>query len=259
MLQGSNAVSTDPPERNVKILVVDDEAPARERLVAMVAEIGIGAVCGEAANGAVALELAARTGAQIILLDIRMPGMDGLEAARHLATLDAPPAVIFTTAYDTHALAAFEANAVDYLLKPIRAARLREALQRARAPTRAQLAGLGTSGAGQGNMRTHISATQHGDRRLVPVADIRYLRAEHKYVTVGYPGGEVLIEDALNTLEDEFGDRFLRVHRNALVASAHVTALEKTPGGQRLIRLDGVEATVEVSRRLAATVKRALR
>ena len=242
----------------MRVLIVDDEPPARSRLIGLLEESGIAEPVGEAGNGEEALRLSEEQQPDIVLLDIRLPGMDGLEVARHLGTLASPPAVIFTTAYDSHALAAFEANAIGYLLKPIRADRLTDALQRAARPTRAQLSGLGQTDAVPG-ARTHISATLSGKLRLVPIAEVRYFRAEHKYVTVGYAGGELLIEDSLSSLEREFADRFLRVHRNALVSLAHVQGLAKDKSGRNVIRLAGIGVDIEVSRRMSASVRRVLR
>jgi two-component system response regulator AlgR len=241
----------------VKIVVVDDEPLARARLKALIAEIGAGEVVAEAGNGADAVAAVAAHGAQVVLLDIRMPGMDGMEAARHLAALPAPPAVIFTTAYDDHALAAFEANAVDYLLKPIRRERLEAALGKARGLSGAQLRALGA--AVPAGVRTHVSASLHGNLKLVPVDEVRFFRAEHKYVTARHPGGELVLDDALSVLEEEFEGRFLRVHRNALVGLAHVRALERDSQGRPCVRLDAVDERIEVSRRMLAQVRRVLR
>ena len=243
----------------LRILIVDDEPPARARLNSLVEELAAGEVVGEAGNGAEALRLVERTHPDILLLDIRMPGMDDIEVARHLGAITQPPAVIFTTAYDSHALAAFEANAVDYLLKPIRRDRLRAALARARTPTRAQITGLRDTPGEESRARTHISATLQGNLQLVPVDDIRYFRAEHKYVTARFPGGELIIEDSLSTLEAEFGERFVRVHRNALVAIAHVRAMERDAAGRDRVWLHDIEDSVEVSRRLAPRIRRGLR
>jgi two-component system response regulator AlgR len=239
----------------MKILIVDDEPLARTRLRGMLQDAADYAVIGEAATGKQALQLADRLQPDIVLLDIRMPGMDGLEAAHHLARLDAPPAVIFTTAYDDYALSAFQTHAVDYLLKPIRRDKLLQALQAARRLNRAQLQALEASEAGQAGP-THISARLKGEIKLVPVADIRYFQAEHKYVTVGYSEGEVLIEDSLVTLEKKFPDRCMRIHRNALVAVAYITALEKNRQGHCQVRLKGCAKTLEVSRRHLPAVRR---
>jgi len=240
----------------MKILVVDDEPPARQRLAALVTELGLGEVVGEAGNGAQALLLAAEHLPDLLLLDIRMPGMDGLEVARHLADLHRPPAVIFTTAYDTHALAAFEAQAVDYLLKPIRRERLETAMGKAARLSRAQVDGLRRA---QPQARTHISATMHGGLRLIPVDHVRYFQADQKYVTVCSPEGRLLIEEPLKSLEAEFRDRFLRVHRNALVAVRHVEALERSAAGGYLVRLKGIAESLEVSKRLAGSVRKRLK
>lgn len=242
----------------MRIVVVDDEPPARMRLTSIIAELGVGEVVAEAGNGRQALEAIERTHAQIVLMDIRMPGMDGLEAARHLEKLESPPAVIFTTAYEDHALAAFEANAVDYLLKPIRKDRLAAALERARSLTRAQLDTLMLAGE-EASARTHLSATLQGNLRLVLVSEVRFLRAEHKYVTARHGEGELVLDESLTQLEQEFGERFLRVHRNALVAVAHIRGLSRDAEGRSCVELDGVEERVEVSRRLLAPVRKLLK
>ncbi len=240
----------------MKVLVVDDEAPARSRLRALLEESPPWQVVGEAADGVDALRQANDLDPDVVLLDIRMPGMDGLEAARHLAGLEHPPAVIFTTAFDRHALEAFEAAAVDYLLKPIRKARLQQALERARRPNRAQLNGL--SG-GTHTARTHICASNRGGLQLVPIEDVIYFLADQKYVSVRHAGGELLIEESLKSLEEEFGERFVRVHRNALVAAERLAGIDKTPQGGQVARLRGTEETVEISRRHAPELRRRLR
>ncbi len=242
----------------MKVLVVDDEAPARERLRAMTEGLAGHEVVGEGANGAEALTLCQRHQPDVVLLDIRMPGMDGLEAARHLAELEAPPAVIFTTAYDQHALAAFETNAVDYLLKPIRKERLQAALERARHLTQPQLAAL-RERVPDRDGRTHICARVRGNLQLVPVNEIVYFMADQKYVSVRHLHGEVLIEEPLKSLEQEFGDRFLRIHRNALVAVAFLEGLEKDDEGRHLVRLRGTEQQLEVSRRHLPEVRQRLK
>lgn len=245
----------------MRIIIVDDEPLARSRLLAMITELDAGEVVGEADNGTDALRLVERAAPDIVLLDIRMPGMDGIEVARHLAATMRPPAVIFTTAYDSHALAAIEANAVDYLLKPIRKPRLQAALERATTLTRAQLAGLeAVEPVGESKRtRTHISATLHGNLQLLPLGEIRFFRAEHKYVTARYPEGQLIIEDTLSSLEQEFQGRFVRVHRNALIAKAHVRGIERDADGHQYVRLDGVDDRVEVSRRLAPMIRRLLK
>lgn len=244
----------------MNLLIVDDEPPARERLRDLVIELELGTVVGEAANGGEALTQARHNAPDLILLDIRMPGMVGLEVARHLANQASPPSVIFTTAFDSHALEAFDSNAVNYLLKPIRKQRLAAvaAVARAARLTRAQLAGLQETGA-SASMRTHLSASLSDRLELVAVADVRYFKVEHKYATVGSTVGELLIEDSLNTLEEDFGERFLRVHRNALVARAYVRAMERNADGHTVVRLADIDEAIEVSRRMTATVRKVLK
>jgi len=231
----------------MKVLVVDDEPLARERLAALVRECAGAQVVGDASDGRAALEAAMRLQPDIVLLDIRMPVMDGLEAARHLATFEHPPAVIFCTAYDEHALAAFDAGAVDYLVKPVRLERLRGALERARRFGAAELARVRSAGAPA--QRGHLCARVRGNLVLVPVADIVYLLAEDKYVVVHHSKVEVLIEEALKSLEDEFADRFVRIHRNCLVARDRLTGLTRSAEGTIYAELEGSTATLEVSRR----------
>lgn len=261
----------------MNVLIVDDESLARERLRALVEEFSAAetspgyCVVGEAANGKEALRVAGETAPDVVLMDIRMPGMDGLEAAQHLNTLGHPPAVIFTTAYDDHALAAFEAHAVDYLVKPIRKQRLYEALQRARVLTRAQIAALdeqalkrreltgGDGDARQARARTHLSALRHGRIELVPVAEIFYFHADHKYVTVKHADGEVLIEDSLISLEEEFKHLFTRVHRNALVANACLIGMEKTADGHFQVLMRGCADQLPISRAHVAEVRRKMK
>jgi len=241
----------------VRILVVDDEAPARQRLCRLLEELDGCQVCGEATNGREALLQCDRDGPDIVLMDIRMPNMDGLEAASHLAGLEQSPAVIFTTAYGDHALEAFDANAVDYLLKPIRKERLVEALGKARRITKAQ-AGALTDG-DQSPQRTHICAHQLGSLQLIPAADIRYFQAGEQYVTVYFGSGEILIDESLKSLEAEFGRRFVRIHRNALVALSYLEKMEKDSDGRNYIHLRDIPGRLEVSRRHVAVLRRLLK
>jgi two-component system response regulator AlgR len=243
---------------NFRVLIVDDEPLARERLRALLGDLGVAEVAGEAASGLEALDVAERERPDVVLLDIRMPGMDGLEAARHLSLLDPAPAVVFTTAYDAHALAAFEANAIDYLLKPIRPERLRSALEKAGALSAARAAAAGQARPAA-QARAHFSAPVKGSLRLVPLAEVRYLHAGQGYVSVFHPGGELLVEDSLRALEEELGEDFLRIHRNTLVAVAHVTALERGPLGGASIVLRDIAQKLPVSRRLLGQVRRRLR
>jgi two-component system response regulator AlgR len=232
----------------MKALIVDDEAPARERLAALLKECDNVEIVGEAGNGREAVEAFASLHPDLILLDIRMPVMDGLEAARHIADFDNPPAVIFCTAFDSHALAAFEANAVDYLVKPIRLERLRAAVARAHRFSGAALARAENSGGGA-RRRSHLCARVRGNLQLVPIGEILYLLAVDKYVVVHHAKGEVLIEEALKALETEFEDRFVRIHRNCLVARDRMAGLTRAADGRIFAQLDGVSAPLEVSRR----------
>jgi two-component system response regulator AlgR len=241
----------------MKILVVDDESLARERLCHLVAEIGAPyEVVGEAGNGEEALEKNAALKADLVLMDIRMPGMDGLQAATRLAEDETPPAVIFTTAYEEHALQAFEGSAVDYLLKPVRIERLRKALERAHSLNRAQLQSLEQT---QEAIPEYICAHFRGGIKRIPVDDIIYFQAEHKYVCAHYVGGEALLEEPLKSFEEQYGDRFLRIHRNALVARNRLIALEKGSDGESLARLTGTDERLQISRRHLPKVRQWLK
>lgn len=206
-----------------KVLIVDDEAPARNRLRELLAEIPDTRVIGEASNGKEALTQAMATRPDVLLLDIRMPEMDGIETAEHLQKLEHPPAVVFATAYDEHALQAFEMNAVDYLLKPIRIDRLTQALKKARALRPAQLGEIRQLRPA----RTHFSVSERGRILLVPVAEVIYLRAELKYLTVRTREREYLIEESLTQIEQEFPQRFVRLHRNSLAARTFIRGFER--------------------------------
>lgn len=242
----------------MKILIADDEPLARSRLRRIIDDIGQHDIVGEAANGKEVLTQSGELKPDLILLDIRMPQMDGLEAALHLSNLDNPPAIIFTTAFSEHALAAFGSHAVDYVLKPIRRERLEQAIQKARKVNRAQLLELGHDDETD-HSRTHISAQISGNIRLVPIEDIYFFQAEQKYTTVRYKGGEVLIDESLKSLEEEFGDRFVRIHRNALVAQNAMDGLEKLASGQWVVKLRGLDATLEVSRRHMTGIRKLLK
>jgi two-component system response regulator AlgR len=241
----------------MKALIVDDEPLARERMAALLADIEGIEIVGEAGNGRDALEAIGRLAPDVILLDIRMPVMDGIEVARHLAAIADAPAVIFCTAYGDHALDAFEANAIDYLLKPVRAERLAAALAKAR--RRSGESASARVRALDAQARTHLCARVRGSLVLVPVADVDYLLAEDKYVVVHHPRGEVLIEEPLKALEDEFESRFVRIHRNCLVARAKLTGLTRTPDGRLFANLEGVGATLEVSRRNLPALRKLIR
>lgn len=240
-----------------RALIVDDEPLARERLRRLLDELPGVACAGEAATGEEALELAADAMPDVVLLDIQMPGIGGLETARRLAALPEPPAVIFTTAYEEHALEAFDVQASGYLLKPVRGERLAAAIERACRPSRAQRAAL--RDAGDGTQRAHVSARVRDQVKLIPIGEVLYFMAEHKYTTVRHLGGEDLIDDSLRSLEDEFGPLLVRIHRNTLVALAQVEALERDAEGHVAVRLRHGGGLLPVSRRLASEVQRRLR
>lgn len=242
----------------MKVLIVDDEALARERLKSLLLEIpGVNTV-GEAAEGVTALAMVESTGADVVLLDIVMPAMDGLEVARHLALHEPAPAVIFCTAFDDHALEAFEANAIDYLVKPVRAERLRAALARAQRFSGEASEQLQRA-LPQARRRSHICARFRGSLKLVSIADIAAFVAEDKYVVVHHDHGELLIEESLKALEDEFAERFVRIHRNCLAAVDRIEALLRAPDSRMLLRLRGMKEPVEVSRRNLAALRRMVR
>lgn len=242
----------------MKILIADDEPLARERLRALLGEIGGHEVVAEAGNGRQTVELAAQVHPDVVLLDIAMPVLDGLEAARHLGVLGLPPAVVFCTAYDDHALSAFDAAAVDYLVKPVRAERLAAALERARrygtGQRHEQLAAVA-----QRAHRTHLCARLRGSLRLIPLEDVRYLQAEEKYVVVHHARGEDLIEESLKSLEQEFGERFLRIHRNCLVTRREIVELRRGHNGQVHAALRSGGEPLEVSRRCAPDLREKLK
>ena len=234
----------------LRAMVVDDEEPARARLSSMLGELGNVTVVGTAANAQEALRLLPELTPDVMYLDVRMPGMSGLELARHIGSLEDPPAIIFTTAHDEHAMAAFEAEAVGYLLKPVRREKLAAATERASQLTRGQMGALGASAA-----RTHLAVRHRDGLRLLRLEDVVALIAEQKYTTVRHTAGEDLIDDSLRTLETEFGERFVRIHRGALVNRDFIEAIERNADGQYQIRLRGREERMAVSRRLASELR----
>jgi two-component system response regulator AlgR len=252
-MNGSPAAAT------LSVLIVDDEAPARGRLRDLLADISPeipNAVIAEAGNGLLALAAIEAQPVDVVLVDIRMPKMDGIELARHLSQLEHPPAVIFVTAYDAYAVQAFELNAVDYLLKPVRAQRLVVALQKARQsrlPAPQVLAQL------QQGARTHLSCHERGRLLLIPLADVLYLKADLKYVTARTADREYLLDESLTHLEQEFSERFIRLHRSVLVAKDAILGFEKNGSDdaetqwQALLR--GIPEKLPVSRRQWPLVK----
>ena len=243
---------------NPRVLIVDDEPPARERLRRLLEEHGGIDIAGEAANGEQAVRLAGELQPDLVLLDVRMPGMNGLEAARHLALFESPPAVVFTTAYDAYAVEAFEAQAIGYLLKPVRAEKLGQALARAARLAGAKLARVAAGDPARA-ARTHVAARLGDAVRLIPLPEIYYFVADQKYTTVRHRGGTDLIEDSLRALEEEFPTQFVRVHRNALVAIHALAAIERDAEGQYRVVVRDTGEKLDVSRRLAGELKERFR
>jgi len=242
----------------MKILIVDDEILARERLVSLLSELDNNFLISEAEHGVDALNLISKDSPELVLLDIRMPVMDGLEVAHHLTGLESPPAIIFTTAYQDYALDAFDAHAVDYLMKPIRKKRLQQAIGKARALSRINVNELRDNDDSKYS-RSHLSATVQGNLQIVPVEKIHYLKADQKYVTAVWPEGEFLIDDSLKSLGQEFASRFIRIHRNTLVSLRHIQGLDKDEDGNPCIKLQGIKSPLPVSRRHATNVRKAIK
>jgi len=244
----------------MNVLIVDDEMPARQRLRQLLEERDDIIVVGEAINGMEAIDKVQELNPDVVLLDIRMPGMDGIEAARHLDLLDDAPAVIFTTAFDEYAIQAFDARAVGYVLKPIRRERLFKALGQAARLTRRTLDEIGNE-EDVVEQRSHVCARVRNELKLIAINEIAYFQADQKYVRVCHAEGDNLIDDSLKLLENEFGDRFVRIHRSALVSIAHIEALEKMPDGQTNVRLrhDDGAVSLTISRRHLADVRRRLK
>ena len=239
----------------MKILIVDDEPLARERMQQLVSELQPAADLFVAGDGIEALQLINDVAPDIVLLDIRMPRMDGLEVARHVLKLESQPAIIFSTAYQDHALSAFDANAVDYLLKPIRKDRLQVALGRAKVMQQSRLTSLSETISEGSNKRTHVSAIVNGVLELIPIERIYYLKADQKYVTAAWPDGEILLDESLVNLEEEFPDTFVRIHRNALVARKRISGIGKNSADQAFIRLEDIDDELQISRRHLAGIK----
>jgi two-component system response regulator AlgR len=251
----------------LRVFIADDEAPARARLKELLADVRgeiATSVAGEAASGLEVIDRLPGSGAQVLLLDIQMPGMGGIEVARHLGRLESGPAIVFVTAHDRHAVQAFELNALDYLMKPVRAERLAAALKKARATgpaPRERLEGAGTLA--KAGPREFFSVSERHRIALIAVAEVLYLKAELKYVTLRTRAGEHLIEEPLVNIEREFADRFVRVHRNCLVARAAIRGFERSAGqaGEEphwSVVLEGIGERLPVSRRQWPVVKSAL-
>lgn len=245
----------------MKVLIVDDEKPARDRLRQLVGDFEQYEVIGEAANGEQAIAMAAANDPDVVLLDIRMPGVDGIETAHHLNSMETPPAVVFTTAYDEYAIDAFEARAIGYVLKPVRRERLQNALEQAARITGRMLNQL-TADSNLKSRRQHVCARVHGELHLIPIEDVSYFIADQKYVSVYHSDGQHLIDDSLKSLEEEFADEFVRIHRGALVAVAQIERLEKGDDGKTRVilrELQDARDDLTISRRHLADVRRRLK
>jgi len=236
----------------MKLLVVDDEPLAQQRMKQLLGDIDLVESVAVANNGIQAIDACKSNKPDVILMDIRMPGMDGLEAAQHLSKMEEPPAIIFTTAYDEYALKAFSVSAVDYLLKPVRQSALRSAIEKARSLNTAQLNAVKSQHEG----RTNITAKISGNIRLIPVKDIIYFQAELKYVTVKYLDGETIIEDTLKELQQEFSESFVRIHRNAIISKKFIKGINRDSQGRSFAVLENDEKRLEISRRHLSVVKK---
>lgn len=243
----------------MKVVIADDESLARSRLQALLNEIPNVTVAAQAGNGIEAIEACKLHQPDIVFMDIRMPGMDGIEAAMHLSNCATPPAIIFTTAYDDYALQAFEAQAIDYLLKPVRSERLARAILTSCQPRLSQLSTLYTLEDASPASRTHISVRKQGNIELIAVQDIYYFRAEQKYIQIRHRGGEALLEASLKALEEEFYPQFMRIHRNALVAVNALQGIDKDRQGHLCIRFKDIDDRLDISRRFATDVRKALK
>ncbi len=237
------------------VIIVDDEPLARARLERMLADETDYTVVGSAGNGQEALALVMTADPDLVLLDIEMPEHNGVTVAKQLLALEDPPAVIFCTAHEQHALQAFAVNAVDYLLKPVRKDQLLQALQKAQSLNRLQRQLLAEAGPVVEETRHHVSARSSRGVELIPLDQVHFFVADQKYVTVHHENGCTLIDDTLKELQGALGDRFVRVHRNALVAVARIAAMEKRRDGQFVLRLLGTDERPVVSRRHVAALR----
>jgi len=241
----------------MNVLIVDDELLARQRLRKMLSATSGYQIIGEAETGEDALRKIQASHPDVVLMDIRMPGMDGIEAASYINRMDKPPAIIFTTAFSDHALSAFETHAIDYLLKPIKQSRLEAALDAAKRMNKAQLSQLRE--AESGNSRQKICVKSRGTLELIPIDEIAYFKADQKYVTLRTLEQEYLIEEPLKTLEEEFAHLFIRIHRNALVAQHMMHGLTKNHDGHPCINFKDIDDLLEVSRRHLPCIRKKLR
>ena len=233
----------------LNILIIDDEAPARDRLRRLLDSLIEFHVIGEAVNGEDALRAIAALRPDILLLDIAMPGMDGMTLARTVQSSGLQPAIIFCTAYQSQALEAFEAEAVDYLVKPVRIERLTQALDKAR-----RYLGDRDTDAPEDFLRSTVGSKV----MLTPIKRVICLLAEDKYTTVIHEKGETVVGDSLADLENRFPELFFRIHRNALISRRHLRGLERSNQGHAVAILIGTDHTPEVSRRNVAALRKLL-
>jgi two-component system, LytTR family, response regulator AlgR len=245
----------------LKTLIVDDEALARSRMRTLLRDCSSPAaeVVAEASQGAEAQQHLATMALDLVLLDVHMPGVDGIEVARALRSNPGAPAVVFVTAHATHAVTAFELDAVDYLTKPVRAERLQQALQKAERFLKERRALQAAAPAAPET----VLIQDRGRAERVPLSEVLYLKSEYKYLTVRTATRSHILDGSLNEFEERYPNRFLRVHRNALVARSAIRALEKYDDGEDAegwaLRLDAIPEPVAVSRRQLAAVREVLK
>ncbi|MGK0298852.1 MAG: two-component system response regulator AlgR [Gammaproteobacteria bacterium] len=242
----------------MKILIVDDEELARQRIIDLLSDIDIEYLTIQAKNGLQALEVTEKEKPDIVLMDIRMPGMDGLESATHMSVFSPTPAVIFITAFEEHAVKAFEANAIDYLLKPVRLERLRQALNKAKMISHSRINHFQEMQEFKSS-RSHLSVSSQGKILLIPLDKISCFKADQKYVTAYWDDQQTLTDESLKNLEQEFSDTFIRIHRNALISTSYINALEKTKDGAYIIKLNNLDEEFTVSRRHIPEIKKKLK
>lgn len=242
----------------MRVLIVDDEPLARDRLKRMLASVDHCTVVGDAGSGEQALIAAKELIPDLVLMDVRMPGMDGLAAAQQLAKIEPPPAVVFCTAYDDYAVEAFSSQAIGYLLKPVKQVDLENAISRTRRVNKAQLNELQDSRVLQNGKQSHLASKSSRGIDLVAINDIRLFQADDKYVRAHHSLGESLLDETLKYLENEYSGRFIRIHRNALVSIPHIEGLSRHIDGQCFVRLQGLDFRPQVSRRHVAPLRKLL-
>lgn len=230
----------------LNIVVVDDEPLAIERLCELLLEIPNCQVIGKAVNSEIAWQVINSAKPDLILLDIAMPGESGLQLATRIQSLDKPPMVVFCTAYDEHALKAFEAHAIDYLLKPIRRERLLESVERAM-----RMKQIVQTGA----LKQFVTTSVGGILRRIALVEIYYIHAEEKYTVVHHRGGEHILDQSLKDLEQGFPEEFMRIHRNCLVKKEQLNIVRRDTEGHVWAQLRDVSTPLEVSRRCSSDLK----